>query len=367
MRTTGGTRAAILLAALAGGALPGAAAAAAPEYSWKTVLPAALADREQVGAVKAFGARDVWVFTHDEQAGAGAYPSKAHHWDGSRWQRYRLPHRVRVVATAGASRDLWVAATNDARGKAFDAVLRWNGTAWTTAKRLVRTGGPLTGLTVLGPRDVRLFSGSGKGTLAWRYDGSAWHRHRIKNLRLDDVAALSARNVWATRTSGGQKGVSLHRFDGTRWKRTSPPAALLACPAGLAPDCRVRFTDIAAASPSNVLVSVAFDYTAARILRWNGVKWTRLGPDAGTNLSGLVPDRSGGAYAIASDTGMIREKVVRYGAGGRVTEYPLRQTTKWIAYESLTTAPGGALYAASVVGNDTPYGSRDIPFRLISG
>jgi hypothetical protein len=279
LRLRPATRLALLLAVLAVGAQP-AAATTTPQNdaplilrwdgsAWtQELLPGPLLGN--LSGVAATSGRDAWA-VGAYSSGQGSYQPLVEHWDGTRWTQVSSPtinsaqqgSRLTSVAALSA-RDAWaVGAFAPSQGRPLFRTLveRWNGSAWAVVPSpALGDVAYLGALAAVSPRDVWAVGGTiSHGGLHGDYrpliehwNGSSWLQTRLPYLargitwaQLDDVAALSARDVWAvgqqiSRISGRSSRALVLHWNGSRWREVAGPAprhssyVVLDCVAGYA-------------------------------------------------------------------------------------------------------------------------------------
>jgi hypothetical protein len=135
---------------------------------------------------------------------------------------------------------------------------------------------------------------------------------------LGGVAATSARDAWAVGFTGSK--TLILRWNGVRWTRVPSPS-----PGATASLAGVAVTS--ARSAWAVGTSSNNDFTSSKtvILRWNGARWTRVpspSPGAIASLSGVAATSAGSAWAVGttSSSGFTsRQTVILRWNGARWT------------------------------------------------
>jgi hypothetical protein len=216
-------------------------------------------------AVIAAAKDNAWVFGGTNPGGPSS--PAAEHWNGKRWQGWRLPAGLDgfiVAAAASSPSNVW------AVGEGY--ALRWNGARWTVAKSWSQAGG-ITSVAAISRSDVWVFGSSsfsgGPGVGTWHYNGRTWARAGGLADAVYRVSAVSPGNIWAITAS--PHGGSVVHYNGTAWSTVPAAAAALA---------NTQLNDVLAASPSNVWVSGTTPVNAADgrlvLAHWDGRSWKRF-------------------------------------------------------------------------------------------
>jgi hypothetical protein len=216
-------------------------------------------------AVIAAAKDNAWVFGGTNPGGPSS--PTAEHWNGKRWQAWRLPAGLDgfiVAAAASSASNVW------AVGEGY--VLRWNGVKWTVAKSWSQASG-ITSVTAISRSDVWVFgssSFSGEPSVgAWHYDGRTWTRAGGMAAAIYRASALAAGNIWAI-TASPRGGAVVH-YNGSAWSEVPAADSALAS---------TQLNDVLAASPGNVWVSGITPVNAADgrlvLVHWNGKSWKRF-------------------------------------------------------------------------------------------
>jgi len=216
-------------------------------------------------AVIAAAKDNAWVFGGTNPGGSSS--PAAEHWNGKRWQAWRLPAGLDgfvVAAAASSASNVW------AVGEGY--ALRWNGIRWTVAKSWSQASG-ITSVAAISSSDVWVFGSSsfsgGPSVGAWHYNGRAWARAGGIADAIYRASALSPGSIWAITVS--PRGGSVVHYNGSAWNEVPAADAALA---------NTQLNDVLAASPGNVWVSGIAPANAADgrliLAHWNGKKWKRF-------------------------------------------------------------------------------------------
>jgi hypothetical protein len=216
-------------------------------------------------AVIAAAKDNAWVFGGTNPGGPSS--PAAEHWNGKRWQAWRLPAGLDgfiVAAAASSPTNVW------AVGEGY--ALRWNGVRWTVAKSWNQASGT-TSVAAISRSDVWVFgssSFSGEPSVgAWHYNGRTWARAGGIAGAIYRASAVSAGNIWAITVS--PHGGSVLHYNGSAWSKVPAASSALA---------NTQLNDVLAASGSNVWVSGITPANAADgrlvLAHWNGKRWRRF-------------------------------------------------------------------------------------------
>jgi hypothetical protein len=245
---------------------------------WRIVrAPAAMFTDEGV-VMAANSAANAWIFTYTRPS-IGGTDSVAWRWNGSAWQRSRLPAGVTILAaTAYGSDGVWAFGELDSvRGGVESYVARYNGHGWQRVPVPVLASGVSSSSAddtwIVGQTDASL----GSPTAAWavaNWTGTTWHVvtlpriRRAKGVALSrpGILALSRTSIWIdfelARDASGDGAAFLH-YNGTSWMQLRVPRWVTTWHSDMAPDGRGGFW-IAMNTLAN---SDMYDY---RNGRWSG-------------------------------------------------------------------------------------------------
>ena len=330
------SRAALLLAAVAGAMLPAAPALAATATATgpAAVHPAALVRGGTLGRMAAVSSRDAWSVgtsaagnamilhwdgsawrsQHVARPGSssdlfavaatsardawavgtvGGAASLTEHWDGSAWRRVASPAGLFFGVAARTPRDAWEVGQTFA-GHALAA--HWDGTRWQPMAVPGGTPSSLSGVAIVSARNVWAVGQRGSIPLIVHWDGRRWHKATgalLDNSSLNDVIAFSARNAWAVGETGIAGATFIEHWDGARWRRVASPS----------PGHMAGLTAVGGSSPSDIWAvgNFAAHGGTSEILHWDGSHWTLVSAPrpqrTGNTLLGVVATGPGQAWA----------------------------------------------------------------------
>jgi hypothetical protein len=277
------------VAAVVGCALAWAQPALGACGSWQRV--AGVATRGQLLGVSAISTTDVWAVGLD-----GRQHTLVEHWNGSIWRRVASPDPGRRNDTlegvaAIAPDDVWAVGSF---GLAHPAglVLHFDGSAWQRMRLpYAARHAFLADVTAISANDVWAVgvTGDDKTARMLHYNGATWKlvpSVSSSDLGLSAVAGTSSTDVWAV------GGVLIEHWDGHSWQRVASPGA----------GHRRRLTGVAAISPTDAL---AVDRGRAAIDHWDGSRWTTVATAAGgTDLFGIATSGAADAWIVGDESGL---------------------------------------------------------------
>ena len=303
--------------------------------------------------IDAVGPADAWVVGAIQNEG-NTVRALVGHWNGSTWARADVPPAVAarfhgalsVLIAASSSRNVWAFTT-------AGAYLRLTGNRWQfgrVPKLVVTSKDFLESAEVLSPRNVWVFGFHVIGSIykfhfvpfAARFDGHSWHAVQVRGVGgMSPVSVISPANMWAlTGAVVPAIGLPNHpevvHWNGRTWR---PMAVQPRLPRG------ATLTGMLAYSRRDVWLGGSVPNrksgTSELAVHWNGKSWTTVGPparpsDADEYLTSLVPDGSGGLWAVAEALpGPAR--FWHYAHGGWAP--PVAVESGWL-YPALAAVPG---------------------------
>ncbi|GGQ03251.1 hypothetical protein GCM10010187_18950 [Actinomadura coerulea] len=287
------------------------------------------------------------------QQGSGVYKPILQRLTGSTWSNVALPaaaapYRFNAVAATSAS-NLWLAAQLNASGDSH-AVLRWNGTAWSTFK--VPLSFQPSDIATAGPGSTWVVSSSA----AKRWNGTSWADTPI-GIKPRAITAVSSTSAWAVGWAGEGLPATAH-WNGTSWTTVPFPAI-----DGVDAKSEIASTlsDVYAASEKDVwavgTVRVP-DETGKKVSRsvlahWDGTKWTHVLGASGTYMTNVASDGAGGIWVSAGSVmrhrtaaGVWSQESLAEPTGTRIRPAALAlrpgTTTMWTVGYTSTVATGWA-------------------------
>jgi hypothetical protein len=154
----------------------------------------------------------------------------------------------------------------------------------------------LSAVAAVSPRLAWAVGSVSSGVLIIRWNGTAWQEARVPltgpGSALTSVAAMSARDAWASGTGGGGNPLILH-WNGTAWTRTAGP--------GLSGG--KHLFSIAAAAPDVALTVGAFTggycgYQSSAIVGWKASAWRLQNYSGAGPLSAVTAGPAGQTWAV---------------------------------------------------------------------
>jgi hypothetical protein len=154
----------------------------------------------------------------------------------------------------------------------------------------------LSAVTAASPHVAWAVGSVRSGVLILRWNGTAWQEARVpltgSGSALTSVAAISARDAWASGTSGGGSPLILH-WNGTAWIRTAGP--------GLSGG--KHLFSIAAAAPDVALTVGGFTggycgFQSSAIVGWKKSAWRLQNFSSAGPLSAVTAGPAGQSWAV---------------------------------------------------------------------
>jgi hypothetical protein len=281
---------------------------------WRSVsAPAVGPAGGDLTAIAAVSARDIWAV-----GWAGDNPL-ALHYDGTRWRAVpTAPNppgeqpggRLRAVAVVSA-KDVWAVGDRPTTDGPGVLIQHWDGHHWKfvpAPSQQPTDFNTLLGLAVVSARDIWAVGSRGDDfdePMVEHWDGRSWRVVNVpelpqpdpgdpRNVGLNAVTAVSAKNVWAVGEAG-----TIEHYDGHSWTIVKAPRS----PA----DTDGMSTNLRAVSArgANDIWAVGSANGTPVSLHWNGTAWSLVpvpvSPSAtSTDLGGVVAVRSSGTTAVGT-------------------------------------------------------------------
>ncbi|GAA2297268.1 hypothetical protein GCM10010402_64740 [Actinomadura luteofluorescens] len=235
------------------------------------------------------------------QQASGVYKPILQRLTGDTWSNVALPaaaapYRFNAAAATSAS-NLWLAAQLNSSGDSH-AVLRWNGTAWSTFK--VPLSFQPSDIATTGPASAWVVSSSA----AKRWNGTSWADTPI-GIKPRAITAVSPTSAWAVGWAGEGLPATAH-WNGTSWTTVPfPPVDGV-----VRGEIASALSDVYAASENDVWAvgtvrvpdEAGKTVSRSMLAHWNGTKWTSVLGAAGTYMTKVASDGAGGIWVSAGDT-----------------------------------------------------------------
>jgi hypothetical protein len=214
------------------------------------------------------------------------------------------PHNYFYGVAAIASNDVWaVGGYGNLTTHAQQLIQHWDGQNWAiaTTPTLPTTYNELLAISAVSANDVWAVGSSGGQGLIEHWDGSSWsivpHPNPGIGNRFQGVAAVASDDVWAVGYQGGADGLSqtlVERWDGTSWSVVPSPNV---------PNQHNSLTAVTAVpgSPNELWAVGRAGPSEPFILHWNGTQWSIVpGPPAGSVplLYGVVAISTNDVWAV---------------------------------------------------------------------
>lgn len=192
------------------------------------------------------------------------------HFDGTSWSLVSGPTTDLDAVWAASSTDVWFAGST--------AVLRWNGSTFSTAGSF---SGPLLSVSGTGPNDVWV---TGENTNVHHWNGSTWTTlfPGVGTTSYLSVLAVAANDDWVSDFIPNKETA---HWNGSKW------TAVKASTGGWNGMSALSSTDIWGAGGSHVA-------------HWNGTAWTAETPPGSSPVLWSVTTRPGNAWVVG-DNGLI--------------------------------------------------------------
>jgi hypothetical protein len=248
--------------------------------------------------VGASSATNVWAVGENDAVGERPY---AEHWDGSSWTQVPVPAPggPTGVADGGldgvsvlSAKNAWAVGWADLNVTRFAPLVEhWNGTAWSVkATPAVPDGSSLQDVAAITRRNVWAVGRLPAGPLVEHYNGRAWRRVAVPGAGyLESVKAVSASSVWAVGGAG-----EIAHYNGRRWRLVSFPGE----------STNVTLYQVNRISKTRRMWAVGEDLTTVPAspvaLYYNGSHWRSTHPPGQATLFGVAAISRRNVWAAGS-------------------------------------------------------------------
>lgn len=312
-----------VLAAAAGLAAAGPATASTAWYqTFQVNRRGSFTDIAAISQSNIWAVGDLWG-----KKGNTIYQPFIWHYDGG-WVAVTIPGSPEFDAdqvSASAANDVWVFGLRPG-SVAHSMAYRYDGSHW--HKIPVPALTYLQGAVALGPNNVWAFGSSGTifapgssvSATVFHWNGAKWRGYSLDKGALvpESISASAGNNVWiagAVRAGPAERAIA-YRWNGTGWHNAGLPRVLTDDPG------------VSALSPGNAWIGWA-TATRSHALHWDGQHWHTLTvPDnVYANTSNVVRDGRGGYWfgfaAILTGSSWTSEPIIETTGGfGAVFRIP---------------------------------------------
>jgi hypothetical protein len=354
MRTA--RRATTALAIGAAAALIGTTPAIAATATWHVAKT--FGAHQFLTSVVTVNSKDAWTFGGTGFQSQTAVRPVANHWNGKSWHDSPLPKGVSgswiFGAGASSASDVWAVGGQGEIGQGPAFALHWNGSKWAIAKRW-NTSSWATGIAVVGPGDVWVL-GSAFGLGTWHFNGHSWTSVKTGSLPAK-ASVVSGKNIWAV--GFGPLGIGnpmyISRYNGKAWATVSGNGlpSDTGQPNTGKPYQLIGWDDVAAISANDVWASGSLNKSSdgtqiahtGLLVHWNGKSWTSLTVPQSSNVAHITSDGNGGLWVSSpAQYGVAIQHLSKSGHWATATV--LGTGGKTVSFNDLARVPG----ATSVFG-----------------
>jgi hypothetical protein len=259
-----------------------------------------LAHGGEFTGVAAAASNDVWAVGY--QNVGSPINTLIKHWNGTRWSVVPSPSLANgaefSAVTAVSSTNVWAAGDINV-SKEGVLIEHWDGMRWSVVSSAAFTGkGPIYGISADASNDVWAV---GDNT-SLHGNGTSWSAVAgVSTVNMGAVTALSPANVWAVGIGPGATRNSfprgtIVRWDGTSWSIVSSPNPHTNVSSDLGSVAAVTAKDVwATGSDAGPLVE-----------NWNGTSWSVVAFPTGVGI-GPVTALSDGTVFVATESGLLVE------------------------------------------------------------
>ena len=264
----------------------------------------------------AFGPNNVWELGGSDLSGGNGtlqVPIIVQ-WRGAKgWTGNAAPSGVTgyvKAASADSASDIWAVTFETA------TVLHFNGTRWSVATRLPNpSGGILTDVTAISPKNVWVFgnSGFGPGLGTWHFDGTTWRHETTAKLgdNIGQASAVNGSDIWGVGASSTAPASELDHFNGSGWTPVTSPLLT-----------GRSFAGVRAFSAANIWVTAQAS-TGQSYLMHFGNHWSQVQiPWGYAARSAVTSDGHGGLWFMAAPAGSQTTYAVHWFPGNGWQRFP---------------------------------------------
>jgi hypothetical protein len=304
--------------------------------------------------IDALGPANAWVAGEIQNSEVNTVSALVGHWNGRAWSRVALPPGLAArfrgedefdALSASSSRNVWAFTLEG-------PYLHLAGNGWQFGRvpKPVMRHNFVEATEVFSPTDVWVFGTHYIGSVekfnftpfAARFNGHSWRAVNVRGVGgMTSVSALSPDNMWGL-VGAELPGLGLRvkpmvvHWNGHAWRPMTVQPRL---------PRHATLTGMLAESRRDIWLggSVPNDKTGTSelALHWNGKSWANLSPPAPPSeddefLLGLVPDGSGGLWAVAEGVPGA-SRFWHYTSGGWAP--PVAAKSDWL-YPELAAVPG---------------------------
>jgi hypothetical protein len=336
------------------------ASASAP---WTTVKSADASTTDQLSAIAAISATDVWAV--GKSSGSAGFSSVIEHWNSASWSLVAHPANSILTGIAGTSAtDVWAVGSdfNASTGAATPVIEHFNGSAWSRLAVPAASGNDqFNAVAARSPSDAWAVGTSNfQKTLIEHWDGGTWSivpspspstAPRGGLNILNAVAVDAAGDAWAV----GQESILVNgagcnqtlaeHWDGAAWSVTPTPQSTTTCDV---------FDAVTATSPNDGW-AVGSAGGAGLTEHWDGTGWNIVANPAGNaaTLYGVAELSPTDVWTVGNGyTAGAGQTLSMQWNGTAWSTVPTPQGVTGAALAGLAVVPGTTtLWAAGVVRN----------------
>ncbi|MFI0257854.1 hypothetical protein ACH4OW_02260 [Streptomyces sp. NPDC017056] len=284
----------VAVLAVAMAAMAVVSSAAAETVSWQHVpVPAQVRPQAGLNEAVAFGPDRAWAVGVDAVGReAPGFPLMLR-WDGTAWQRQRLPgagwqgELLSIAATSPAA--VWAVGRDSAGGA---RLLRHDGAAW---RESPAPRGVVLTKVVTGGGETWLIGSRDGAQVLLRRDGRDWRDVPVPPGAVYGLHILAADDVWAAGATNA--GAAVSHWNGQAWQQTIVdgfPRAAVGSVLAVSP------TEVWAGGTAGFVGGPPGRPIPPLLVRWDGQAWSRVTvPTNFGSVSSLAPAASGALGWVA--------------------------------------------------------------------